>query len=134
MKVKELKNKIILAELDPNADYIMLVSECNVCPGVLEGLLKSARSFKSKIYILWVTDVDKAVRFVKVPKGQEEQEKKEQALRRASEYIIEESHKYKGCYNIYDKYCNNRVKYFAENDDKNYKRAVEWIKDQTKII
>ena len=68
MKVKEIKNKIILAELDPTVDYIMLVSEINVTPDSLQDLLRTVRSSESKIYILWVTDVNEAVRFVKVPK------------------------------------------------------------------
>ena len=48
-------------------------------------------------------------------------------IKKPSKYTIVESHKYKGCYNIYDKETDNRVKYFAEDDDKNYERAVGWV-------
>lgn len=41
-------------------------------------------------------------------------------------FVIEESEKYPGCYNIYNK-SGSRVHYFAENDDRNYERAVKWV-------
>jgi hypothetical protein len=46
-------------------------------------------------------------------------------------YLIAESEKYPGCYNIYDEN-GNQVHYFAEDDDKNYERALEWIKKKEK--
>lgn len=59
-------------------------------------------------------------------------------MSKRDKYIIEESHKYEGCYNIYDVSNDPQgesgpmVKYFAENDDRNYKRAVEWVKNANK--
>lgn len=46
-------------------------------------------------------------------------------------YIIEESEKYEGCYNIYDKITGTRVHYFAEVDGKNKQLAEEWVKRNT---
>ena len=66
MKVKEYKNKIIITELDPDADYIMLFNPAFVRD--INTFLKEATISKSKIYLLAVSDVDKAVKFVEIPK------------------------------------------------------------------
>lgn len=50
-----------------------------------------------------------------------------------SEFIIEESHKYPGCFNIYGAF-GRRVHYFAEVDDKNEERAKEWVAARTKQV
>lgn len=50
-----------------------------------------------------------------------------------SPYVIQESEKYDGCYNIYDRKTGDRVKYFAETDDKNKARAIEWVMSKSKI-
>ena len=42
-------------------------------------------------------------------------------------YEIEESHKYPGCFNVYDEK-GNRICYFAEDDKLNKERAIKWIK------
>ena len=62
MKIKELKNKILIAELDPNADYILLVN-----PALTRMDTLRVANFKRKpIPIVIVMDVDKAVRFVEI--------------------------------------------------------------------
>lgn len=45
-------------------------------------------------------------------------------------YLIEESQKYPGSYNIYDER-DNRIKYFCESDGKNKQRAEEWVKNHS---
>lgn len=48
------------------------------------------------------------------------------------QYIIEESDKYKGCFNIYEKESGNRVAYFASNNSKkNYNNAVNWVEQNS---
>lgn len=47
-----------------------------------------------------------------------------------SKYEIRESHKYEGCYNIYEVKTGNRVHYFAEDDNKNKERAMKWVKEK----
>lgn len=57
------RDNLILAELDPKAEYLMLVDESRV------GNLKGLRFAKGmKIQCLWVTGNPRAaIRFVKVP-------------------------------------------------------------------
>ena len=60
MKVKEYKNKIVINELNPSQRYICLVNPDLVR---MESLPKS-----KYIWYVLVFDVDKAVRFIGVPK------------------------------------------------------------------
>lgn len=62
MKIKELKNKILIAELDPNAEYICIVDPTNVRMETLVAALKKHRV----IPIVIAHNVDKAIRFVEV--------------------------------------------------------------------
>lgn len=63
MKIIEHKSKIILAELNPNANYIMLVNPFKVNMDTLDGLQSPTR-----IQIILTEDVEKSIRFVEVPK------------------------------------------------------------------
>ena len=65
MKVKGLKDKILIAELDPEKDYICLVNPAYVQSNSLK-LVKLIR--KRDIPIVLVANVNKAVRFIEVPK------------------------------------------------------------------
>ena len=66
MKVKEYKNKIVLAELNPKASYIMLVN-VNFVP--IEEIFRLQMPMGAPhINILAVADVDKAVKFVEIPR------------------------------------------------------------------
>ena len=65
MRIKELKNKIVLAELDPEANYIMLVNPAFVKKGQLNELQVDSGM---KIYFLFVHNIDKAIKFVEIPK------------------------------------------------------------------
>jgi len=68
MKVTELKNKIIIAELDPKKDYIVLVSAEHIRTADLQ-LAKGIIPRLNKIPIVRIVgDIDKAIRFVEVPK------------------------------------------------------------------
>lgn len=53
------------------------------------------------------------------------------SLTKPKRFDIVESEKYPGCYNIYD-LNGNRVRYFAEYDNKNLKRAEDWVKNNAK--
>ena len=65
MKVKQLNDKILIAELDPKADYI-----CIANPALVRGrdlkLIKPLR--RKSITIVWAHDIKNAIRFVKIPK------------------------------------------------------------------
>ena len=63
MKVREYKNKIVLAELDPKAKYLMLISRDYVRPDDIQLPGYDGPG----IWLIPVRDVDKAVRFVEVP-------------------------------------------------------------------
>lgn len=65
MRVIEHNNKIVLAELDPNCDYIML---CNPDLVRYEDIKNIQVRSDVNISIVSAFDVDKAVRFVEVPK------------------------------------------------------------------
>lgn len=70
MKITELKDKIIIAELDPDCDYICLVN-----PALLVNeadFLEIKSPTKKEIPIVYVRDVHKAVSFVEVH-GQEDE-------------------------------------------------------------
>lgn len=64
MKVQELKNKILIAELDPKCEYICLVNPILVRMDTL----KMAGLNKRKIPIVIVHDIEKAIKFVEVRK------------------------------------------------------------------
>lgn len=70
MKIKREKDQIIIAELDPNKDYICLVNTSRVDMSSLR-LAEPIRD--GKIPIVPTTDVNNAVRFVEVPKKKENQ-------------------------------------------------------------
>ena len=66
MRVKEYKNKIVLAELDPNCDYLIVANAGEVR---YEDLQQALSAYPNRKFgILGVHDVDKAIRFVEVPK------------------------------------------------------------------
>lgn len=74
MKVEELDDKIIIAELDPGCDYICLVN-----PALMVGASFAEQmdrvEFNRSVPIVHVRDVHKAVSFVEVKDGQGDTEK-----------------------------------------------------------
>lgn len=68
MKIKELKNKIVLAELDSKAAYIMLFNKSLVPFEFIRDLRIPSNIF---IYIIPTDDVDKAIKFVEIPNKNE---------------------------------------------------------------
>lgn len=67
MKITELKDKIVIAELDPKKDYIILVNPDLVSAQSLS-YVKQANAEIRKMPVLIVRDIDKAIRFIEVPK------------------------------------------------------------------
>jgi hypothetical protein len=67
MEVKEYKNKIVIAKLDPDADYIMLWDSSYIQAEKMEDFLKTTRVRGARIYVLQVHGVDKAIKFVEIP-------------------------------------------------------------------
>lgn len=65
MKIKELKNKIVLAELDPKCDYIMLCNKYSLTEKDINNIQISSNTL---INLVWVEDVDKAIKFIEIPK------------------------------------------------------------------
>lgn len=65
MKIKELKNKIVITELDPNAEYICLVNPEHVKPESLY-MANLSHHKGNPIPCVLVSDVDKAIRFVEI--------------------------------------------------------------------
>lgn len=65
MKVAELNNKIAISEIDLNTDYIMLVNPNLVCANSLSEIRIDNGV---RITYVPVRDVEKAVRFIKVPR------------------------------------------------------------------
>jgi hypothetical protein len=65
MKIKELKNKIVLAELDPNCSYIMLCGKGFVNCEDIENIQVPSNIL---IQYVFVNDIDKAVKFIEIPK------------------------------------------------------------------
>jgi len=63
MKVKEYKNKIVIAELNPKCSYLVLFNPHLVSWGVLSKIKVKAGVL---LQFVPVEDVDKAVRFVEV--------------------------------------------------------------------
>lgn len=62
MKIKELKNKIVIAELDPNTEYICIADPSNVKMSTLVAALKKHRV----IPIVIAYNIDKAIKFIEV--------------------------------------------------------------------
>jgi len=69
MKIKELKNKIIIAELDPKADYVILVRMGQVRTQDLEYAKGQNEQIRKMPVVGVYGDIDKAIRFVEVPKN-----------------------------------------------------------------
>lgn len=67
MKVIQRKNKLVLAELDPNASYIMLVNPSYVN---VDSLKKMIVPNGVMVQILITSNVNDSVRFVEIPKIQ----------------------------------------------------------------
>lgn len=65
MKIKELKNKIVLAELDPKASYIMLVNRRLIRHELIKNMQIPNGVF---IYVIPTDDVDKSLKFVEIPR------------------------------------------------------------------
>ena len=65
MKIKEYKNKIVLAEINPECDYILLY-DCSQIP--TDRIRKLEVPKGVFIQLIPVYDVDKAIRFVEIPK------------------------------------------------------------------
>ena len=65
MKVITRKNNIVLAELNPDAEYIMLVNPMNTR---METIHKLQTSTKVHIQVVLVQDINGAIRFVEIPK------------------------------------------------------------------
>lgn len=73
MKIKEYKNKIIIAELDKDCDYLIIANSDLVS---YETLISALSVYKDRKFgIIGTSDVDKAVRFVEIPKkGKDDEE------------------------------------------------------------
>ena len=65
MKITELKDKILIAELKPNCDYILLVNMNLVNFKTLQYAQGAIPRIK-KIPIVIVQDVEKSVRFIEI--------------------------------------------------------------------
>ena len=70
MKIRELKNKIVIAELDPNSESICLADPSKVRLDTLRAALKEKR----RIPIIVVNDVDKSIKFVEIIKETKEKQ------------------------------------------------------------
>ena len=79
MKIKEYKHKIVLSEINPKFKYIMLVDVTQVGHEQIAMLLNpiivktKSGKFKNKfplsnIFVIICQNVDKAIRFVEIPK------------------------------------------------------------------
>lgn len=68
MKITELPDKILIAELDPEKDYIMLVNPSNVDTQSLEYAKSESKRLKS-IPVILTYDTEKSVKFVEIPKS-----------------------------------------------------------------
>jgi len=64
MKIKEYKNKIVIAELNPKCSYLVLFNP-HLVP---QGQLLNIKSPGVLIQFVRVEDVDKAIRFVEIKK------------------------------------------------------------------
>lgn len=65
MRITELKNKIIIAELDPKANYICIVNPDLVRMSDFNNVQLPAGM---TLPIIRVHDINRAIKFVKVPK------------------------------------------------------------------
>lgn len=67
MKITELKDKILIAELDPEKDYICLVNPTHVNMTSLKYAKGKNKTFRD-IPVVITMDVDKSIRFIEIPK------------------------------------------------------------------
>lgn len=68
MKIEELDDKIVLAELNPKASYIMLYNRALIPFDAIKDIRIPSNIF---IYIIPTDNIDKSLKFVEIPKKNE---------------------------------------------------------------
>lgn len=67
MKITELKDKILIAELDPEKDYICLVNPAFVSLNTLK-VARSKNKTLREYPVVFTSDITKAIGFIEIPK------------------------------------------------------------------
>lgn len=72
MKVKEIKDKILITEIDPNKYYICLINKNNVRESEFSMVHELPRKVTDRIAFVGIDgDIDKCIRFIEIPSKEE---------------------------------------------------------------